>query len=210
VFVKLHAKERELEVLTAEKDKEIAVLQKRVDDVRGVGGGWHSVYLRFPTPLPHMRRPSGPMCSRLEPFFLPVPPPPVPIRQLAHSPAPCVPRVYRVQASGSVQMSEGMSRLAEAAAAATTANDLLTKQVAELEEKARKKDKRIQTLAQNKAEAEAQLNVRPDCCIARVHARVDAARGSPRLCSALLAASRGGEAVCVCFLPAGFASPPCM
>ncbi len=65
-----------------------------------------------------------------------------------------------LQSAGSVQLSEGMQRLTEAAAAATAQSDSLGKRVAELEEKLRSKDKRIQTLKEQKAEAEAQLQVR--------------------------------------------------
>ena len=49
--------------------------------------------------------------------------------------------------------------MTEAAALATTAADSLSKQVKDLEEKIRTKDKRIQSLQQQKAEAEAQLQV---------------------------------------------------
>ena len=63
------------------------------------------------------------------------------------------------QSSGSVQLSEGMQKMTEAAATATAAATTLSKRVDELEEKVRSKDKRIQNLAQQKVEAEAQLQV---------------------------------------------------
>ncbi len=54
--------------------------------------------------------------------------------------------------------------MTEAAATATAAADTLSKAVTELEEKIRSKDKRIQSLTQQKAEAESQLQVSSPFC----------------------------------------------
>ena len=156
--MKLKTKETELDALTVEKDREIATLQKRIDDVRS----WDIVVVVAAGNV---------ICGSTAWWLWSLEPKPV--RTLAHS--VCLKRCYPLlldtlvaggivvvtaQASGSVQMSEGVMKLTEAAATATAAADTLSKHVTELEEKLRTKDKRIQSLTQQKAEAESQLQAR--------------------------------------------------